>query len=185
MSKIKDKKTIREMVMAIDQYLLCQAGLTPPVQNLELGIRSLDSVSDDRKEIIFNEWLELEIAYSTILERIESKEAPTREEALMVRDILTSIKSMLNDEDKIIEEHFCPSCGADLSDSSVWSTKKESSDFCYCCGLKFNRQRPTVDEVKSVRDRWLLHPEFWKESNVRPDNWKIEDQISNIPEEYL
>ena len=185
MSKVKDRQTIHEMARTIDRYSSGHADLMILVQTLELGTRSLDSVSNDWKKRIFEEWIELEIIYSTLLERDGLKTVPTNEEAIKIDSILISIKKILNEINETFEMHFCPSCGADLSDSPVWFSKKNLNDSCYCCGFGFGRQPPIPHEVKVARDRWLLHPEFWKEPSARPDNWKIENQMDNIPGAYL
>lgn len=185
MSRTKDKKTISEMKKVIDQYLAGRTDLLTLSQVLEIGARSLDSIGLDWKKKILEEWVELEIVYSDILERDELNMTITEKENSTICDTLSSIKGVLDTIDASITEHFCPSCGADLSDSSVWYTEEKSNDFCYCCGFRFDRQVPLIDEVKLARDHWLLHPEFWKEPNLKPDHWKIEDQICNIPSEYL
>ena len=173
------------MKKVIDQYLSGRTDLLTLCQALELGARSLSSIGLDWKKKILEEWVELEIVYSDILERDEKNMTSTKKEDSTICNILASIKGVLDTIDASIMEHFCPSCGADLSDSSVWYRMEKSGDVCYCCGFKFDRRDPLIDEVRLARDRWLLHPEFWKDPTLKPDHWKIEDQICNIPGEYL
>jgi hypothetical protein len=185
MGKIKDRRTMNEMTKTIDRYLAGRRDFMTLVQTLERGTRSLDSGGADWKTRIFEEWIELEIVYSLILERDELNMVSTEKEESIIRDTLLSIREILCNISDLIEERFCPSCGADLSDSCVWCKTENSNDTCYCCGLGFDRQPSVLEAVRAARDRWLAHPEFWKEPGRKPDDWKIEDQMSNIPSEYL
>ena len=72
MGRIKDKQAIYEMIGAIDQYLSGCSDLMTIVQTIEFGTHGLDSVGDDWKKRIFEEWVEVEIIYSALLERDET-----------------------------------------------------------------------------------------------------------------
>ena len=184
MGKIKDRQTISETAREIERYFRSHADLMSVIEVLELGTRSLVSVDSEWKKQIFGEWVELEFLCSIILKRDEENMVPTEKEKSAIQDALVSIEKILSQISSSIEEHYCPSCGADLSDSDVWVKTGVSNDVCYCCGLSFNLQPPVLTAVKAARDQWLLHSEFWKEPSALPEDWRIEDQMSNIPPEY-
>jgi hypothetical protein len=184
MGKIKDKQTIIEMTREIERYFRGRESLLGVIQVIELSTRRLDSVGSEWKKQIFGEWVDLEFLCSIILERNDENMVPTEKEKSAIQETLVSIEKILSQISSSIEEHYCPSCGADLSDSDVWTKTEESNDICHCCGLSFNRHPPALTVVKAARDRWLLHPEFWKEPSALPEDWRIEDQMSNIPPEY-
>ena len=172
------------MTKVIERCFRDHGSLLRVIQVLEQGTKDLDTVDAEWKRQIFDEWLELEILYSIILGRDEENMVPTEKEKSVIQDTLVSIEKILSQISSFIEEHYCPSCGGDISDSDVWAKTGESYDVCYCCGLSFNRQPPVLTEVKAARDQWLLHPEFWKEPSAFPEDWRIEDQMSNIAPEY-
>jgi hypothetical protein len=185
MGKVKDKQTIIEMTREIERYFKNRTDLTSVTDVLEQGTQNLDTVDAEWKKQIFGEWIELEILCSIILERDDKNAVPTEKEKSAIQETLVSIEKILSQINSSIEEYYCPSCGADLSDSDVWTKTEESNDICYCCGLSFNRQPPSLTAVKAARDQWLLHPEFWKEPSALPEDWRIEDQMDNIPLAYL
>ena len=172
------------MTKVIERCFRDHGSLLRVIQVLEQGTKDLDTVDTEWKRQIFDEWIELEILYSTILGRDEENMVPTEKEKSAIQDTLVSIEKILSQIRSSIEEHYCPSCGADLSDSDIWAKTGVSNDVCYCCGLSFNRQPPVLTAVKAARDQWLLHPEFWKEPSVLPEDLRIEDQMGNIPPEY-
>ena len=189
MGKIIEKQQICEMIKAIDQCLSGCRTLTDTYRLLDKGNDDLDFLGEDWSENFYVfEDIQWNICHSHYVDDMgvylfggictTEEDANVREYLVPMREILIKIKDS-------IEEHFCPSCGADLSDSYVWSTTEESNDLCYCCGLKFDRHPPLLQEVKAARDRWLQHPEYWKEPAAKPENWKIEDQMGNIPGSYL
>ena len=184
MGQLKDKQTVLEMTREIERYFRGHTDLMSVIEALELGTRSLDSVGSEWKRQIFLGWVDLEFLCSSILERDEGNRVSTEKEKFEIQDILVSLEKILSQINSSIEEHYCPSCGADLSDSDVWTKNGESNDVCYCCGLSFNRHPPVLTAVKAARDHWLLHPKFWKEPSALPEDWRIEDQMSNIPPEY-
>jgi hypothetical protein len=155
------------------------------IQTLGRGFYNLEFVDDECGKIFLGDLTELEIIYYSFLEKESENNIFSMDEKCEVDEILSDLKRMLQEKECGIEEHFCPSCGFDLSDSNVWYVLLDTRVFCPCCGLKFGRVPPPIPEVREIRDRWLMHPEFWHVQKAKPEEWNIEGQMENIPKEYV
>ena len=185
MGKINDKSILLTMGLYINQYTAGGIELMDLIYGLERALNSLESIDDKWKKAFLNDWIELEIINSYVLERNQENIIPNNEEKNEITEILLKLKKKVQEKEAIIEEHFCPSCGIDISDSSVWENLLIEYIFCPCCGLKVGRGSPSIQEVHEKRDRWLLHPEFWHDQKTKPDEWNIEKQMEHIPIEYM
>jgi hypothetical protein len=81
-----------------------------------------------------------------------------------------------------LELAYCPVCGRDISD--LFHEEQGSVCIhCDCCGRIVDK-KDSVAEMRSKRDSWLQHPGYWFNPKAKPDNWKIEEQMEHIPQEY-
>jgi len=185
MGKINDKSTMSNIILYIDRYAKGEIELMELIQTLEGAFNCLESVDNNWKKLVLGDWIELEIILSSVLERDYERMVIIKEEKLEIDEILSSLKDKIQKRKDAIEEHYCPSCGMDLSDSSAWDTESIEYDHCPCCGLKFSRKPSLLGEVCEKRDRWLLHPDFWHNQKEKPDEWNIEKQMEHIPRDYM
>ena len=52
---------------------------------------------------------------------------------------------------------------------------------CDCCGTEFGYEDCTVEAAKAQRKRWLENGAKWFEAKYQPKDWKVEDQLANVP----
>ena len=57
-------------------------------------------------------------------------------------------------------------------------------DFCDCCGCEFGIEDRTLAQVRSVRNHWLKNGAKWFTPEDKPENWNLEEQLAQIPEEW-
>ena len=60
-----------------------------------------------------------------------------------------------------------------------------SWEICPCCGTEFGYEDCTVFAAKKQRAKWMEDGAQWTAHNEKPANWKLEDQIKNIPKDFL
>jgi hypothetical protein len=81
-----------------------------------------------------------------------------------------------------MEERNCRVCGLYI-DEAPWGEdgKTPTYDICPCCGVEFGNEDYILESVKRYRDSWLNGKMRWFEPKRQPENWKIEEQLKNIP----
>jgi hypothetical protein len=82
--------------------------------------------------------------------------------------------------------YYCRVCGFRLQDPP-WGDdgKSPSYDFCSCCGVEFGYGDASIIAIKTRREKWITSGANWDEPKLRPVNWNLEDQLQNVPKEYL
>ncbi|MFZ0565137.1 MAG: hypothetical protein WAM28_03000 [Chlamydiales bacterium] len=87
------------------------------------------------------------------------------------------------DNDKSV--HYCRVCGLDQGEPP-WGENGNSPSFgiCFCCGVEFGYGDCSVEDVRRTRKEWLDNGALWLDSEEKPDNWLLEEQLNNIPEEF-
>ena len=81
----------------------------------------------------------------------------------------------------------CRVCGLfQGEDHPPWGGNGEcpSFDICVCCGTEFGYDDCFLDDVKRIREKWLKEGAKWRWPKEKPENWSLEEQMKNIPEEY-
>ncbi|MCU5774495.1 hypothetical protein N5923_11400 [Erwiniaceae bacterium BAC15a-03b] len=80
---------------------------------------------------------------------------------------------------------ICRVCGAWQSDP-LWGDdgKNASFNICDCCGVEFGYEDATQVGLKRFREKWLSNGAKWNNPKYRPENWSLEEQLKNIPQEY-
>lgn len=56
--------------------------------------------------------------------------------------------------------------------------------YCPCCGVEFGYGDCQPSAVRTWRAKWLANGAHWDEPDARPENWSLENQLREIPEEY-
>ena len=85
-----------------------------------------------------------------------------------------------------ISSLICRVCGK-IQDDFPWGEdgKYPNYDICDCCGVEFGYGDCTLKAIRASRERWLANGAEWKYPKEKPDNWSLEEQMKNIPKEYM
>ena len=80
----------------------------------------------------------------------------------------------------------CRVCGK-IEDDPPWGEdgRYPTFDICDCCGTEFGYGDCTLKAIRASRRRWLFEGAKWKYPEAKPEDWLVEEQIKNIPDEYL
>jgi hypothetical protein len=89
---------------------------------------------------------------------------------------------MVDDKNKFI----CRVCGK-LQGDPPWGEdgKCPTHNICDCCGVEFGYEDCNISAIRAFRIRWLANGGQWWSRKKRPADWSLEEQMKNIPEEYL
>jgi len=83
---------------------------------------------------------------------------------------------------------ICRVCGFCYSNYCPWGEDGETPtyDHCVCCGCEFGFDDDDMagEGILSYRSRWLNRGAIFFMLSERPENWSLEDQLKNIPEEF-
>lgn len=63
--------------------------------------------------------------------------------------------------------------------------KTPTFDICGCCGVQFGYEDCTVFYVRRFREEWIKNGAEWFSLKEKPKGWSLEEQMKNIPKEYL
>ena len=85
-------------------------------------------------------------------------------------------------------EYYCRVCGLFQGQNYPpwgWDGKCPSFDICECCGIEFGYNDCFLEDVKKARKEWLDKGAPWDSPEEKPQNWSLEDQLKNIPSEFM
>lgn len=84
------------------------------------------------------------------------------------------------------DKYFCRVCGLKC-ETPPWGEDNNSStfEFCLCCGTEFGYQDATLFAGRKSRERWIAAGAIWDEPESKPANWSLEEQLGQIPDQYL
>lgn len=84
------------------------------------------------------------------------------------------------------ESTFCRVCGLDQHENP-WGEDNVSPTYgiCDCCGTEFGYHDFTLKGIRRQREKWIASGAKWSEPKRMPSNWGLEEQMKNIPPEYL
>ena len=82
-------------------------------------------------------------------------------------------------------KNCCRVCGYDFG-APPWGGDGHCPEFwiCPCCGSEAGYYDTTEKAVLMNRKRWVDAGAIWKEPKEKPDNWSLEEQLKQIPEEF-
>lgn len=80
----------------------------------------------------------------------------------------------------------CRVCGFQYADYYPWGEDGDTPtyDFCNCCGVEFGFDDDEIEDIRAYRAKWLSSGAVFDLPTVRPENWNLEEQLKNIPEEF-
>lgn len=80
----------------------------------------------------------------------------------------------------------CRVCGYEL-DFFPWGedNKIPSHEICDCCGTEFGYEDSTIVGIRKKRNEFISSGLNWFDKKYKPDNWSFDEQLKNIPKEYL
>ncbi len=85
--------------------------------------------------------------------------------------------------------YICRVCGLDVYyyyyDPPWTPDNIASDDICPCCGVHFGYEDFTLEGMKEYRKQWLDKGAKWFVPKEKPENWSLEEQMKNIPKEFL
>lgn len=81
--------------------------------------------------------------------------------------------------------HECRVCGLYL-EHYPWGEdgRSPSLDLCPCCGVQFGVDDDTIDIIKAYRAKWLNEGAKWFQKKLKPEQWHLDKQLSNIPDKF-
>ena len=59
-----------------------------------------------------------------------------------------------------------------------------SFDICICCGTEFGYHDATPEGARKKRAAWIAAGAKWDMVEHKPQGWKLEDQLTNIPDDF-
>ena len=73
-----------------------------------------------------------------------------------------------------------------IQDEPPWGEdgKNPNHVICSCCGAEFGYEDFTLEGIRDHRNQWLENGAKWFSPKEKPENWLLEDQMKNIPEEF-
>ncbi|BEG98213.1 hypothetical protein [Bacteroides sedimenti] len=85
-----------------------------------------------------------------------------------------------------MKEHNCRVCGLYIEDKP-WGKDGlcPTYEICPCCGVEFGNEDYTPESIKRFRNNWIQQGAKWDESRDKPENWNLNEQLRDIPDDYL
>ena len=87
----------------------------------------------------------------------------------------------------MLNKYICPVCGLEYNNYYPWGEDGEtpSHSICDCCGSEFGYEDNSIESSKINRDKWIKKGANWFVIEKKPEKWSLEDQLKNLPEEYI
>ena len=85
-----------------------------------------------------------------------------------------------------MSNHNCRICGL-FQEERPWGKDGQSPTYniCPCCGVEFGNEDYTIKSVQQYRKLWLEKRTVWFLVKEKPINWLLEEQLKNIPKEFV
>lgn len=80
----------------------------------------------------------------------------------------------------------CRVCGLYYPDFFPWGEtgKDPSHEICDCCGIEFGYEDITAASCRTNRNVWLEKGAMWFNVEHKPKDWKLTEQLKNVPSMY-
>jgi hypothetical protein len=77
----------------------------------------------------------------------------------------------------------CLVCGYPAGNEPPWGAdgRCPTYDICPCCGCEFGYEDSRASGIKNYREAWIAEGCQWFDPKQKPKDWKLDDQIQNIP----
>ena len=84
---------------------------------------------------------------------------------------------------------ICRVCGFQYDDYYPWGENGQlpTYDICDCCGAEFGYDDDIGacgEPIQTYRSKWINGGAKFFRPSERPENWNLEDQLKNIPNEH-
>lgn len=82
----------------------------------------------------------------------------------------------------MVKKYICPICGyPELKEPPYDSYGGPSYEICPCCGFEFGFDDGSGGiSYDDYRKKWIETGARWFTKNLKPKNWKYEEQLKNI-----
>ncbi len=79
-------------------------------------------------------------------------------------------------------KYTCHVCGYPDLLEPPWGEDGQSSSFdiCPCCGVEFGYEDATETALLKYRQQWIFSNGKWRESDLKPSDWDMKEQLRNI-----
>jgi len=96
--------------------------------------------------------------------------------------LLTWTTLMLNEETM----NYCRVCGF-KEDYPPWGDDGSSPtfNFCTCCGVEFGYEDASLLGIRRHREKWIRTGAQWSDPEHRPTDWNLDEQLKNIPVDFI
>lgn len=83
------------------------------------------------------------------------------------------------------EFYVCRVCGSEQLEPP-WGEDVQTPnyDICDCCGVEFGYEDMSMESIKDYRQKWVKNGANWFRKKNKPEDWSLENQFQNIPEQY-
>jgi rubredoxin len=84
------------------------------------------------------------------------------------------------------EKYPCRICGLDFKSSVRDEYDLPQYDICPACGAEVGADDETLEEVQKFRQEWLeTGARWWSPTRYAPPEWNPQEEMKNIPPEWL
>jgi hypothetical protein len=82
--------------------------------------------------------------------------------------------------------HNCRICGL-YFDHFPWGENGDcpTYEICPCCNVEFGYEDYSLESIRKYRSNWLKSGANWFDKKRKPDEWNLEEQLENIPKDFL
>lgn len=81
--------------------------------------------------------------------------------------------------------HECRVCGYH-TEEYPWGEDGKSPKYqiCPCCGVQFGKEDIDLESIRTYRQKWQKKGGKWFQKKEKPNDWNMDEQMGNIPEEF-
>lgn len=83
-------------------------------------------------------------------------------------------------------QHNCRICGLYIEELP-WGEDGNypSYEICSCCGVEFGNEDYKIESIRRYREEWIKKGSAWFEPSEKPEEWNREEQLKNIPQNFI
>ena len=81
-----------------------------------------------------------------------------------------------------MDKYICHVCGYSNLDEPPYGLDGSiaSFDICPCCGVEFGYEDCQLSSYERYKNEWIISGSNWFDEELKPSNWNLEKQLSNI-----
>ena len=82
--------------------------------------------------------------------------------------------------------NYCRVCGLYHVDKPYGDDGEcPTHEICSCCNVEFGYEDYTIKSTLKFRKKWFEDGANWSNKKTKPEDWKLEEQLKNIPQDFL